>query len=130
MRGKLDLGIQCHQAGDAVSGRRGRAQIAADRAACLYLHAADLARGGLQPVIGRRQVGAKDVGPACRGPETAPALDGRDAAQLFKAGDVEKRAVEGRGLVERIDVGAAGHDQRLLGCKPVKGVFQSMWSQI
>ena len=130
VRGKLDLGIECHQAGNAVPGRRGRAQIAADGAAGLNLHAADLAGGGLQPVIGGGQIRAQDVGPAGGGAEPAPALDSRDAAQLVEAGDVEKRPVEGRCLVKRVDIGAAGHHKGAFGREPVKGVFQSMWSQI
>ena len=110
--------------------RRGRAQIAANSAAGLDLHAADLAGGSLQPAIGWWQVCAQDIGPAGGSAEPAPAIDSGNAAQLVETGDVQKRPIERWRLVKRIDIGAAGHHKGAFGREPVKGVFQSMWSQI
>ena len=83
----------------------------------------DLARRRLQPVIGRGQVGPQNVGPACRRANAAPAIGKGDPAQLGKPGDVKKGPAKGRGLMQGVDIGAAGHHQRTLGGKPVKCVF-------
>ena len=61
--GDFDLGVEREQVGHAVGRRRGVAEIAGDRAAVLDLHAADFARGQLQAVEQRRQVGRDQLAP-------------------------------------------------------------------
>ena len=109
---QLDARVERQQVGRAVAGRRGGADVAGERAAVLDLHAADLARGELQAVEQRRQLGADEVGP---GGERADAPCRRllgDAAQAGHGGDVEDVAVPhvapaGARRLGRIDIGAA-----------------------
>ena len=104
----LDLGAQRQQARHAICGRRGVAEIAGQRAGVLDLAAADLARGLLQAVEQRRQVGFDQLAPA-RGGTQPPASGGRrDPAQKIDGSDVEDVFVDRTADPSRIEVGAAG----------------------
>ena len=47
----------------------------------------------------------------------------KTSIKIGKPGDVKKGPAKGRGLMQGVDIGAAGHHQRTLGGKPVKCVF-------
>ena len=123
--GDLEGGVEGEQVRDAVARRRGGAGIADDRAAVLHLEPADLARGVLQAVEERRQVGADQVGPGGQRADADVVAPVLDAAQLGQARDVEHVLVDriapgAPGRVGGVDVGAAGDDGHVLaarGCR-------------
>jgi hypothetical protein len=107
-RGELDLGPQRQQRRHAVGGRRGVAQIARHGAGVLDLHRADLARRRLQPVEGRRQVGADDVGPARARTDRPAAVVAGDTAQRVEPANVEDVVADRPRALRRVEIGAAG----------------------
>jgi hypothetical protein len=90
-----------------AGGRAGVAQIAAERAGVLDLHAADLARGRLQPVEQRRQAGLDHIRPGGRGAEAPAGLVLGDAAQARDGGEVEQILVGRKRDTRRVMVGTA-----------------------
>ena len=58
-RGELDLGVEGQQGGTPSAAGEALQMLPAEGAGVLDLHAADLARGELEPVEAGRQVGAR-----------------------------------------------------------------------
>ena len=107
--------------------------LPAKRAGVLDLPAADLARGLLQAVEQRRQIGLQQLAPGRGGAQPPARRAGRDAAQNVDAADIEHVLVDRPADPRRVEVGAAGqHGVRLSRrpCQCAQRLFKAAWTKV
>ena len=103
--------------------------LPAERAGVLDLAAADLARGLLQAVEQRRQVGLEQLAPGRGGAQPPARRAGRDAAQNVDAADIEHVLVDRPADPRRVEVGAAGQ-HRVRPSQRAQRLFKAAWTKV
>ena len=106
--GQDDLGFEGQQAGDAVGGGAGVADVAGEGGDVLDLAASDLAGGLFQAVEGGRKAGFDDVGPGGQAGNPPVVRTGFDPTEVWQRREVEDGGVGWGGYVRGVEVGAAG----------------------